>query len=108
MRHGIHGGSGETSAMLHLRPDLVREAERRDFVPLSVEMEGDYRHLRPEGGIGFGWQTQDLNPAGACGNALDADARRGRIIVEHAAARFIDLLREIERFPLAWLRHAPG
>lgn len=107
MRHGIHGGSSETSVMLHLRPDLVREAERRNFVPISVEMESDYVHLRPEGGIGFGWQTQDLNPAGACGNALDADAERGRLIVEQAAARFIDLLREVERFPLSRLRSGP-
>ena len=108
MRHGIHGGSGETSTMLFLRPDLVREEERRNFVPISVEMEGEYTHLRPEGsGIGFGWQTQDLNPAGACGNALDADAARGRLIVENAASRFIDLLREVERFPLSRLKRAP-
>jgi creatinine amidohydrolase len=107
LRHGIHGGSSETSVMLYLRPDLVREAARRNFVPISVEMESDYVHLRPEGGIGFGWQTQDLNPAGACGNALDADAKRGRLIVEHAAARFIDLLREVERFALSRLRSGP-
>ena len=31
--------------------------------------------LRPEGrGVGFGWQTQDLNIPARCGNALDADA----------------------------------
>jgi len=109
LRHGIHGGSGETSVMLYLRPDLVRDAERRNFVPVSVEMESEYAHLRPEGsGIGFGWQTQDLHPAGACGNALDADAARGRIIVEYAASRFIDLLREVERFPLSRLKPAPN
>src|ERR1700722_11341466 len=39
LRHGIHGGSGETSVLLYLRPDLVREAERRNFVPISVAME---------------------------------------------------------------------
>lgn len=108
LRHGIHGGSSETSAILYLRPDLVREAERRNFVPVSVAMEAEYVHLRPEGRIGFGWQTQDLNPAGACGNALDADAERGRLIVEHAAARFIELLREVERFPLSQLQAGPG
>jgi creatinine amidohydrolase len=104
MRHGIHGGSSETSMMLYLRPDLVRDAERRDFVPLSVTMERDYVFLTPEGRVGFGWQTQDLHPDGACGNALDADAERGRLLVDHAAARFIELLREVERFPLSNLR----
>jgi creatinine amidohydrolase len=106
LRHGIHAGASETSIMLHLRPDLVREAERRNFIPLSVAMERDFVHLRPEGGVGFGWQTQDLNPDGACGNALDADAARGRAMVEHAALRFIALLREVERFPLSHLRPA--
>jgi creatinine amidohydrolase len=101
-RHGIHGGSGETSMMLYLRPDLVREDKRQNFVPASIAMEQEYRYLRPEGsGIGFGWQTQDLNPLGACGNALDADSERGRLIVEQAASRFVELLREIDAFPLA-------
>jgi creatinine amidohydrolase len=107
LRHGIHGGSSETSMMLYLRPDLVRDGERRDFVPLTVEMEREWVHLRPEGRIGFGWQTQDLNPEGACGNALDADAERGRLMIEHTAERFIELLREVARFPLSKLRPGP-
>lgn len=107
-RHGIHGGSGETSIMLYLRPDLVKEEERADFVPSSIAMEQAYRYLRPEGaGIGFGWQTQDLHPSGACGNALDADAERGRLIVEHAAEGLVELFREIDRFPLDSLRPGP-
>jgi creatinine amidohydrolase len=40
--------------------------------------------------------TEDLHPSGACGNALDADAERGRILVENAAAGLVDLLREID------------
>jgi creatinine amidohydrolase len=105
MRHGIHGGSGETSIMLHLRPDLVREDERRNFIPATVAIERNYRYLRAEGGgAGFGWQIQDLNPEGACGDARDADADRGRQIVEEAASRFVELLREIDVFPLAALR----
>ena len=102
LRHGIHGGAAETSAMLYLRPDLVREAERRDFVPASVELEREYRLLRPEGGgVGFGWQAQDLHPAGACGNALDADAERGRHYVERAAKGLVRLLEEVARYPLS-------
>ena len=108
LRHGIHGGSTETSQMLYLRPDLVRDGERRNFIPLSVEMEREWVHLRPEGRIGFGWQTQDLNIEGACGNALDADAERGKLMVEHAAAQFIELLREVVEFPLERLRPGPG
>ncbi len=103
--HGIHGGSGETSLMLHLHPDLVRNEERRDFVPASIAMAERYKYLRPEGtGVGFGWQTQDLNEHGACGNALDADPQRGQKIIEHVAPRIVELLREIAAYPLSALR----
>ncbi len=103
-RHGIHGGSGETSEMLALRPDLVRMELAQNFVPASVQMERDYEFLLPEGRVGFGWQTQDLHPAGACGNALDADAERGRLVLDRAAAGFAKLLTEVHRYPLAAVR----
>ena len=71
----------------------------------SVAIEQTYKYLRPEGGsVGFGWQIQDLNVEGACGDARDADAARGKLIVEDAATRFIELLREIDSYPLDSLR----
>jgi creatinine amidohydrolase len=104
-QHGIHGGSSETSIMLHLHPDLVRNDERRDFVPASVALAERYKYLRPEGsGVGFGWQTQDLNELGACGNALDADAQRGQKIIDHVASRIVELLHEIAAYPLSAVR----
>ena len=74
VEHGIHGGAIETSMMLHLRPDQVRQGERRKFDSLSIEMAQEFKYLTPEGKVGFGWQTQDLNLFGACGDATDADA----------------------------------
>ncbi len=73
-------------------------------MPLSVAMEREYRYLRPEGRVGFGWQTQDLCAAGACGNALDADAARGNQALEHVAREFAVLLEEVHRFPLDALK----
>jgi creatinine amidohydrolase len=104
LRHGIHGGTVETSMMLHLRPDLVHTDKAKNFVPLSVAMERDYEFLTPEGKVGFGWQTQDLNPDGACGDASLADAQRGAQVVEFAAQRFVQLLSEVDRFPLSTFR----
>lgn len=105
LQHGIHGGSSETSEMLALRPDLVRMQLAENFVPASVQMEKDYEFLLPEGkGVGFGWQTQDLNPSGACGNALDADAQRGHQVLDTAADGLVRLLAEVHRFPMANLR----
>jgi creatinine amidohydrolase len=106
--HGIHGGSSETSQMLHLRPELVRRDRIRDFVPASIEVAAEYKYLRYEGsGIGFGWQTQDLNADGACGNATDADAERGSRLVELRAKGLVELVAEVSRFPLAALKAGP-
>ena len=86
--------------MMHLHPDLVRRDKLANFRPRSLDMEGDYEILTPEGSIGFGWETQDLSLPGACGDASDADAERGRLLVEHAANRFVKLLDEVHRYPL--------
>jgi creatinine amidohydrolase/Fe(II)-dependent formamide hydrolase-like protein len=49
-----------------------------NFAPGTIGLEQDFVYLRAEGhAVGFGWQTQDLHPAGACGDATDADAGRG-------------------------------
>ena len=106
-RHGIHGGEIETSLMLHLRPDLVDMARAIDFVPLSIRMEREFDILQTEGGVGIGWQTQDLHPAGACGNAAAADAVRGAALAEHWVARFLHLVNEVARFPLDAFRDEP-
>ena len=79
-RFGIHGGDIETSLMLHLRPDLVRMQHGR---AISARSAADLSArsasiLEAEGRVGFGWLTQDLNPAGACGDAASqATGREG-------------------------------
>jgi creatinine amidohydrolase len=103
-RHGIHGGEVETSLMLHLRPDLVDMTRARDFVSLGQEMGADFKLLTTEGRFGFGWQAQDLNPWGVCGNAAAADAGRGAQLAQHLVRTFVDLVREVARFPLERLR----
>lgn len=100
MQHGIHGGEYETSAMLALHPELIEMQYADDFESASVEMARAGKILTPEGAIGYGWQTQDLHPSGACGNAAAADAKRGETSLDRSADRFVDLLREVADFPL--------
>jgi creatinine amidohydrolase len=108
-RHGIHGGASETSVMLHLRPDLVRRDKLANFPSAAAEIEKDHRELRLEGdpGIKTGWQTQDLNPQGACGDATSASAEAGKTVVEQAARRLATLLAETSAYPLANLKPGP-
>jgi creatinine amidohydrolase len=104
-RLGIHAGGIETSMMLHLRPDLVHMDRAENFRPLMADLEkAGYRRLGPIGSGRMGWMAQDLHPSGACGNAADADAKRGRALVEHAATALVELLQEMDRFPLQTLR----
>lgn len=98
--HGIHAGAIETSAMLHLHPDLVRMEQAGDFVPLSLAIERENTVLRSEGSVGFGWQMQDLHPSGAAGNAGTATPELGKAIVERAARALATLLAETARYPL--------
>jgi creatinine amidohydrolase len=86
--------------MLHLHPDLVDMTQAKDFVPLSAKLEKEGAMLTPEGAVGFGWQMQDLNSAGAAGNAAAADAEKGHELVERAARALVRLLGEVAQFPI--------
>lgn len=103
-RHGIHGGESETSVMLHLHPDLVRVEHAENFVSASAARSAKGSLLTPEGGVGYGWQAQDLHPAGVMGNAAAADAMRGREEVERAAKALVQLIAEVADWPAERLR----
>jgi creatinine amidohydrolase len=99
-RHGIHGGDIETSIMLAAYPDLVRRDRIANFVPATIVMEQEYRHLRADFPVGFGWMTQDLHPSGAVGDASLATAERGEAALDHGARAFVELLADVARFEL--------
>lgn len=103
-RFGIHGGESETSIMLHLHPELVQMGFAADFRPVTVDLAANGDRLMPEGRIGFGWQAQDLHPMGVAGNAAAADAGRGAIEVERAAAALVRIVADVAAMPLDMLR----
>jgi creatinine amidohydrolase len=106
--HGIHGGLVETSLMLHLHPDLVRMQHAADFRSAWLERAAYATMLTPEGGVGFGWETQDLHPAGALGDASAATAELGEAILEYQAARLAQLFEEVRRLDInSWMRNGP-
>ena len=55
----------------------------------------------------MGWQTQDYNPQGACGNASIASAEKGKTLVEAAGKQLAALLQEISSLPMSTLRSQP-
>ncbi|TYC56499.1 creatininase family protein [Rhodobacterales bacterium] len=104
---GIHGGDIETSIMLHLHPDLVRMDKAKNFRSTQEKLVEDFKYLRAHGQQQFGWKSQDLNPAGAVGDASNATAEKGRQSLDHAADGFVDLLKDIHAFDMSRLWQAP-
>ena len=100
LTHGIHGGDTETSIMLAAYPDLVRRDKIANFIPATYAMEQNYKHLRADFPVGFGWMTQDLNASGAVGDASLATAQKGEAALDHGARAFVELLADVERFEL--------
>ena len=101
IRHGIHGGGIETALMLALRPDLVRLGQIADFTPRTAAMTRTFTHLRAGRPAAFAWKAEDLNPAGAIGDARLGTAEAGAIALDHGARAFLELLRDVDRFSLA-------
>ena len=102
--HDIHGGEVETSLLLHIRPDLVRTAALADFKGLPHELAARNQLLGAEKPVGIGWRAEDLNTAGACGNAARADGRRGAQHLSYLADRLAALVGEVAATPLTILR----
>ena len=86
--------------MLHFRPDLVRMEKAQDFRSIAARDEQRFKFLRPTGTHAYSWIASDLNPNGAVGNATNASAERGRIFADTEVTGMLELLREVEAFPL--------
>ncbi|MGQ3675485.1 creatininase family protein [Xanthobacter sp. TB0139] len=98
--HGIHGGDVETSLMLAFRPELVDMGLADNFEPYSVGMETEFKRLRANHPVGFGWLSEDLQETGAMGDARPATAEKGEKAAEQGVQGFIELLEDVAAFDL--------
>ncbi len=80
---GMHAGEGETSEMLHLRPDLVRQAQRQPGY--CGDMTAIMPRLRAAG-------LRSVTPNGVLGDPTAADAIRGARYLDAAAAAIAAVL----------------
>ncbi len=108
LRHGIHGGAVETSIMLARFADQVRTEEIANFRPASIDMEKQYRWLSAQRPAPFAWQTQDLHPSGAVGDATQATPEKGEQLIEHGARAFCELLLDVDKFDVNALLKGPS
>ena len=94
---GVHGGTDETSIMLHLAPHLVDMSVATRNVPAEL---GHNEYVRFGGPVGFGWLSDDFGPGGHIGDPVPATAERGAALFEGAVDAFCGALAEIARFEL--------
>jgi len=107
LRHGIHGGAVETSIMLARYKEHVRDHAIADFRSRGIAMEKQYRWLSTQRPAPFAWQTQDLHPSGAVGNATLASPEKGEALLDHGARGFIELLQDVDKFDVSELARGP-
>jgi creatinine amidohydrolase len=108
LRHGIHGGAVETSIMLARYPHEMRKDAIQNFEPSSIAMEKEYRWLSTHRPAPFAWQTQDLHPSGAVGDATLASAEKGERLLDHGARAFSELLADVDNFDVMKLAKGPN
>ena len=92
---GIHGGTDETSILLHLRPDLVDMSLATRNVP---ERLADNKFVRFGGSVAFGWLSDDFGPDGHIGDPTVATAELGAQLFSSAVDIIVAGLHEIAAF----------
>jgi len=93
---GIHAGYGETSLVLHLRPDLVDMDLAERNVP---EQMAKLEHIGFNGyPVSFGWTSDDFGPSGVIGDPVGANPQAGAAMFEASVARAVGALQEIDAF----------
>jgi creatinine amidohydrolase len=106
-RYGIHAGDMETSMMLALTPHTVDMAQARDFKSASKARGQQFPILGNGTSAKMGWQTQDYNPMGACGNATLATPEKGHAVIQAAGQQLARLLQEVSQLPMSTLCATP-
>jgi len=89
-----HGGEFETSLMLHLRPDLVRD-DAMDAPELDEHYDRGTQDLFEGGSVAVYREFDEYSETGAIGEPTAASASKGERIYDLLGDEFESLLREV-------------
>lgn len=92
---GVHGGTEETSMMLHLAAHLVDMSKAARRVPEKLSAN---RHVRFGGRVSFGWLSNDFHPDGVIGDPTTATAEEGARLFDGSVEGVCAALAEIAEF----------
>ncbi len=94
-QYGFHAGELETSWMLHFAPELVDMSKAVKEFPAWADT---LQLLQPEDAPAtFAWKSNDLSASGVMGDAILANAEKGRLWVEqasqHLAGKLVEMVK---------------
>ena len=95
MRLGIHAGRTETSAVMRIKPETVREDQIRAAYPRCFQ---ETRYLDFSGRVSVGWMTRDISQTGVVGNPVGADPQEGERWLANVTEEVYRAFEEIRRF----------
>ncbi|MFV0287740.1 MAG: creatininase family protein [Demequina sp.] len=93
---GIHGGWGETSLLMHLRPDLVHPDRFARAIPPALAARDQVGFAGAP--VQFGWLSDDFGYGGILGDPTGADATIGERVATGIVKRSVAALAEIAVF----------
>jgi creatinine amidohydrolase len=79
-----HGGEGETSIMLHIKPELVNMDEAKGVVPKLPEA------------IQYKWIFTEITPYGATGDPTKASPHKGKLMNEALLRTLLNFITKME------------
>lgn len=91
-----HSCEAETSALLYLRPDLVQMEKAKKHIPAD-QTEFIQHDLVGEAPVSLLEPMSRLSETGVVGDPTVATAEKGKVIVEKAAERLAQFLREFRK-----------
>lgn len=92
---GIHAGDAETSLMLSIMPEQVRQDLALAEFPQNLPQPS---WLTMEGALPFAWVTRDLSASGVLGDPTVATVEKGDKIVQSLVTGWTTVLEDIYRF----------
>lgn len=94
LAQGIHGGALETALMRYFAPDKVREKHVANF-----RGPGHVGVVAPNGKVSHAWLAEDLNRAGAVGDASAGSAEMGAQLASFYADRMVEVFLQARDMP---------
>ena len=97
-RDGVfHACELETSLVMALRPELVDESQVVATFPPEQMRRNKY--VTVFGPVNMGWVTKDITATGVIGDATKGTPEKGRKLLDFAAAKLVEVFREIQAVP---------